>query len=151
MRSSYPVEAFPPTDFHTSTFYADPMTGKGFIFIIGGLGYAGQASRNRTEIFRLDLSDFSIHKMDAFGAGPNGGTFRHKAELINEDGRPSIRLMTETEESEEPNTIATANDEDSVTADSDEQPRMMTREGEELVTREESKVFTLRIQDMRWI
>ena len=106
----YPVDVFPPTDFHTSTYFADPTTGKESILIIGGIGYPGQASRNRTEIHRLDLSDFSIHRLETSGASPAGGTSGHKAALIDEHGQPAIRI-----------------------------------------TMEESKVFTLRIHDMKWI
>ena len=91
----YPVDIFPPTDFHTSTFYADPTTGKESIFIIGGLGNVGQASRERTDVYRLDLSDFSICRQGTSGAGPTGGTCRHRAELVDEHGQAVIRVTTE--------------------------------------------------------
>ena len=125
----YPVDVFPPTDFHTSTYYTDPKTGQESIFIIGGLGYADQASRNRTDVYRLDLSDFSIHRMETSGTGPTRGTRNHKAELLNENERSVIRITTET----------------------DKEPSMTTREGKELVTTKESKVFMLHVPDMRWI
>ena len=129
MPPSYPVEIFPPTDFHTSTFFADPRTGKEYIFIIGGLGYADQPSRDRTDIYRLDLSDFNINRLKASGTGPPGGTCKHEAELVNEHEDPAIR-------------ITTGEDEKSSTA---------TLEGKELETPKESKVFTLRIRGMKWI
>ena len=125
----YPVDVFPPTDFHTSTYYADPKTGQKYIFIIGGLGYADQASRNRTDVYRLDLSDFSIHRVETSGAGPTRGTHNHKAELFTENEQPVIRI----------------------TRKEDESSSMRAREGKELMTKKESKVFTLRIHDTRWI
>lgn len=125
----YPMDVFPPTDFHTSTYYADPKTGKEFIFIIGGIDYADQASRHRTNVYRLDLSDFSIHRVETSGAGPIGGTREYKAELLHENEQSVIRIAPEEDGS----------------------PSTRTREGKELVTTKESKVFALRIEDMRWI
>ena len=129
MPRSYPLDIFPPTDFHTSTLFADPTTGKEYIFIVGGLGYRDQSSRDRTDIYRLDLSDFSINRLKAFGTGPPEGTFRHTAELINEHEDLAIRITTE--EGEESSTA--------------------TLEGNGLGTTKESKAFKLRIRDMRWI
>ena len=129
MPCSYPVDIFPPTDFHTSTFFADRTTGKEYMFIIGGLGYADQPSRDRTDIYRLDLSDFSIHRLKVSGRGPPRGTCKHKAELVNEHEDPAIRI----------------------TAGEDEQSSTATLGVKELGTAKESNVFTLRIRDMRWI
>ena len=129
MQRSYPVDVFPPTDFHTSTFFADPTTGKEHVFIIGGLGYPDQSSRDRTDIYRLDLSDFSINRLEASGTGPRGGTFGHTAELINEHEDLAIRITTEEGQESSAATI----------------------EGNGLGTTKESKVFTLRIREMRWI
>lgn len=106
----YPVEIFPPTDFHTSTYFVDPTTGKESIIIVGGLGYTGQASRSQTDVYQLDLTDFSIQRLNTSGGGPTGGTSKHEAELIGGEGQAAIKIMTA-----------------------------------------ESKVFTLRIHDMRWI
>ena len=129
MPRSYPVDIFPPTDFHTSTFFADRTTGKEYIFIIGGLGYADQPSRDRTDIFRLDLSNFSIHRLKVSGRSPPGGSCKHKAEFVNELEDPAIRI----------------------TAGENEQSSTATLKGKELGTGKESNVFTLRIRDMRWI
>lgn len=126
----YPVDIFPPTDFHTSTFYADPTTGKESIFIIGGLGYADQVSRDRTDVYRLNLNDFGIHRVATFGAGPMGGTHHHKAELLSEDAQLAIRITRKTEKS----TVSSG-----------------TPGGEELVMPGENEAFTLRLQDMMWI
>jgi hypothetical protein len=93
----YPLDVFPPTDFHTSTYVCDPRSGKEFIYIIGGLGYESSASRNQTDVYRLDLSDFSIRRLETFGAKPSGGTHRHNAELYHSayDTEPRIKITTE--------------------------------------------------------
>ena len=67
--------------------------------------------------------------METSGAGPIGGIRKYKAELLNENEQSIIRITTEEDGSSS----------------------TRTREGKELVTTKESKVFTLRIQDMRWI
>jgi hypothetical protein len=93
----YPLDVFPPTDFHTSTYVCDPRSGKEFIYIIGGLGYERSASRDRTDVYRLDLSDFSIRRLETIGAKPPGGTNRHNAELYHStyDTEPRIKITTE--------------------------------------------------------
>jgi hypothetical protein len=93
----YPLDVFPPTDFHTSTYVCDPRSGKEFIYVIGGLGYESSASRNRTDVYRLDLNDFSIQRLESVGAKPLGGTHRHKAELYHRayDAEPRIKITTE--------------------------------------------------------
>jgi hypothetical protein len=93
----YPLDVFPPTDFHTSTYVRDPRSGKEFIYTIGGLGYESSASRNRTDVYRLDLSDFSIQRLETVGAKPLGGTHRHNAELYHSayDTEPRIEITTE--------------------------------------------------------
>lgn len=88
----YPIDVFPPTDYHTSTYFADSTLGKEYIFIIGGLGYLGDASRDQTAVHRLDLSDFSMQRLETSGAGPSGGTHGHKAELIGIDNQPVINI-----------------------------------------------------------
>jgi hypothetical protein len=93
----YPLDVFPPTDFHTSTYVWDPRSGKEFIYIIGGLGYESSASRDRTDVYRLDLRDFSIQRLETIGARPLGGTHRHNAELYHSvyDAEPRIKITTE--------------------------------------------------------
>ena len=160
MTGRYPVDVFPPTDFHTSTFYMDPTTAKEYILIIGGLGYVDQASRERTDIYRLDLNDFSMHRVETSGAGPIGGTYNHKAELLNEGEQPVIKITMQTEESQESTEVvdgeestATTKDEETLVpiADVNAEPRMTMQDGKESATTQERKVFTLRINDMRWI
>lgn len=74
----YPVEVFPPTDFHSATYYKEEGTGKEYIFIVGGLGYPGSVHREGTATYRLDLEDFSIRQMRTSGHEPpaGGGTER---------------------------------------------------------------------------
>jgi hypothetical protein len=79
----YPVDIFPPTDFHTSTYFCDPISGQEVIFIIGGLGYRDSASQGRTDVYRLNLSDLSIQRLETSGAKPPGGTHNHVAELVH--------------------------------------------------------------------
>jgi hypothetical protein len=93
----YPIDVFPPTDFHTSTYVCDPRSGKESIYIIGGLGYESSALRNRTDVYQLDLSNFSIRRLETVGAKPLGGTHRHNAELYHSayDTEPRIKITTE--------------------------------------------------------
>ncbi|CAD6581404.1 MAG: hypothetical protein ASARMPRED_000603 [Alectoria sarmentosa] len=91
----YPVDIFPPIDFHTSTYFADSTTGKESMIIIGGLGYRDQASREQTDVYQLDLTDFSIQRLHTSGIGPVGGTHHHKAELVGGQGQAAIRITTE--------------------------------------------------------
>ena len=104
------------------------MTGKESIFIIGGLGYPDQASRDRTLVHQLDLREFSIRQVETCGAGPDGGTHGHKAQLVDQHEQAAIRI-TKT-----------------VT------PEDVTNKDEKgVATKEESRVFMLRIHDMKWI
>ena len=136
MMGRYPGRVFPPIDFHTATFYADPSTGKQFIFIIGGLGYARQESRRRTDVYKLDLSDFSIHRVRTVGPGPIGGTYHHWAELVVEDGQSAIRIEREVPENPDYTRL-----EESFLGD----------DGDDIVMAEGIQVLNLRIRDMRWI
>lgn len=106
----YPVETFPPTDFHTATYYADSY-GE-YIFIIGGLGYRDQASRTATEVYKLHLSDFHIEKMETSGPKtPTTGLCRHTAKLVEKNGEAAIKVSTEVEEWAEGNTGLSEEDE----------------------------------------
>lgn len=78
----YPTSIFPPTDFHTATLVEDS------IWIIGGLGYAGERQAGMTAIHRLDLNDFSIHKIETSGHLP-GWIHRHQATLTKDGIRIS--------------------------------------------------------------
>ena len=63
--------------------------------MIGGLGYPSQASRGQTNVYQLDLMDFSIQRLDTTGLGPIGGTDHHKAELAGEQEQTAIKITTE--------------------------------------------------------
>lgn len=127
------------------------------IFIIGGLGYANQASRERTEIYKLDLSDFSIHRIETSGTGPIGPIHDHKAEFLIENEQQVIKITTKPEKSTLSSWMA-AGDESTASArnegtltDDNEESGMPTRDGQNSVMAKRSKVFTLRINGMRWI
>ena len=81
----YPASVFPPTDFHTATLIEDA------IWIVGGLGYPGGRSSGVTPVFRLDLLDFSMSRIESSGDAP-GWISRHSAEV---DGSV-IRAMPES-------------------------------------------------------
>lgn len=70
----YPASIFPPTDFHTATLIDDA------IWIIGGLGYMGDRKDGVTPVFRLNLKDFSMSRIETTGNAP-GWISRHTAEL----------------------------------------------------------------------
>lgn len=72
----YPASVFPPTDFHSATVLEDA------IWIIGNTGYTTSRVVAHTPVFRLSLTDFSIHKVDTTGDAP-GWISRHKAHESN--------------------------------------------------------------------
>lgn len=88
----YPEDVFPPTDFHTATYVKNEKTGNEFIYIIGGLGYMNSSRRRETHVYRLHLSDFSIHQISTSGTGPVGCTHDHHAVLQTVRGRNVIRI-----------------------------------------------------------
>ena len=70
----YPSDVFPPTDFHSASL--DGQT----IWIIGGLGYQGNCKESVTPVYKLNLQDFSISKVETTGQVP-GWINRHRATL----------------------------------------------------------------------
>ncbi|KAL8822903.1 MAG: hypothetical protein Q9191_006374 [Dirinaria sp. TL-2023a] len=94
----YPTSVLPPVSFHTASYLVDPATGKECIFIIGGVGYTGSASHNQTDVYRLDLSDFSIHRLQTLGEPPKGGMFSHEASVLGGEGGPLIQMVTKEDE-----------------------------------------------------
>ena len=78
----YPTDVFPPTDFHSATQVGDE------IFIIGGLRYPKDRSDKETWVYRLQLSDFSIHVVTTHGHPPPW-LYDHNAEL-DKDGQRII-------------------------------------------------------------
>lgn len=94
----YPVDVFPPTDFHTATLYSDMKTGKSYIYIIGGLGYPDGPHRTGVLVFRLNVEDFSIEKVETSGLKPEGELSHHRAELVDGGSgeRSVVRITTST-------------------------------------------------------
>jgi hypothetical protein len=75
----YPLEDFPPTDYHSATLVGND------IFIIGRLGYPQQSVRDTTPVFRLELDSMRIFPVETSGMPP-GWIFRHTATLAD-DGK----------------------------------------------------------------
>lgn len=75
---AYPVEDFPPTDFHTATLMED------HILIIGCLGYPKQRQEGVTQVLRLDLHTWRVTPVETTGDNP-GWLSRHEAALVNDE------------------------------------------------------------------
>jgi hypothetical protein len=73
----YPKDVFPPTDFHTATYF------DGFIYIIGGLGYQGERQFGTTPVYRLNCKTWKIQTVNISGESP-GWIYKHKAVLTND-------------------------------------------------------------------
>ncbi|MEM6777905.1 MAG: ankyrin repeat domain-containing protein [Planctomycetota bacterium] len=74
----YPKDVFPPSDFHTATYFG------GAIYIVGGLGYQGSRRFGFTPIYRLDCHSWTIEELASTGDNP-GWIYDHNARL-DEDG-----------------------------------------------------------------
>lgn len=72
---AYPIEDFPPTDFHTATLMGD------HILLIGCLGYPKQRQEGVTPVLRLDLDSWRVTRVRTSGDAP-GWIHRHEARLI---------------------------------------------------------------------
>ncbi len=70
----YPTDLFPPTDFHSATLIGDR------IYIVGGLRYPEDRNHNDTQVYFLNLCDFSIHSLATQGQPPFW-LWKHSAEL----------------------------------------------------------------------
>ena len=117
------------------------------IFIIGGVGY----SKDRTEVHILDLSDFNIHIVKTFGEGPIGPTSLHTARLLIEDNwpedeQPVIRIKTKGRLEDFRKIVAG----DETLARAKKEEALVAKKNGEFDTKKKSKVFTLRIKDMKW-
>lgn len=75
----YPKEVFPPTDFHSATLV------DGSIYIIGSLGYWEERAYGSTPVYRLNISDFNIEKLEPGGEAP-GWISGHTAYYDGESG-----------------------------------------------------------------
>jgi len=70
----YPKHVFPPTDFHSATYW------DGHIFIIGGLGYSGERTFGTTPVYRLNCINWSIEPIATSGEIP-GWIYGHRGRL----------------------------------------------------------------------
>lgn len=75
----YPIEQFPPTDFHTA--YYDQVTHS--IFLIGNLGYPENRKEDSTQVLRLNLNTLEIEKLECFGNIPSW-LHHHEMKVINQ-------------------------------------------------------------------
>jgi hypothetical protein len=73
----YPMEAFPPTDFHSATLIGDE------IFLIGSLGYQDLRRVGETQVLKLDTRTLRIVAIQTTGDGP-GWISDHTAERTGE-------------------------------------------------------------------
>ncbi len=73
----YPKNVFPPTDFHTAT-----LVGRN-IYIIGNLGYEQDRHYGITPVYRLDVKNFKIEKLNTNGECP-GWIYNHSTDLVGE-------------------------------------------------------------------
>lgn len=79
---TYPEHVFPPTDFHTATLVGDQ------IYVIGNLSYPSIRKPGYTQVFILDLEDFSMGRIETKGQSP-GWISRHDASF---DGQSTITI-----------------------------------------------------------
>jgi len=79
----YPPNVFPPTDFHTAV-YVPPHNA---IYIIGTVGHQATRNRDVTPVYKLNLTNWQISKVETHGTMPNWisraeGTFDATAGVI---------------------------------------------------------------------
>ncbi|BAZ42831.1 ankyrin repeat-containing protein [Calothrix sp. NIES-4101] len=74
---TYPIDIFPPTDFHSATLVDNK------IFIVGCLGHLQDRCTQTTRVYCLDCDDFTIEKIETQGKNP-GWIYKHDAEFIPE-------------------------------------------------------------------
>lgn len=78
----YPIEDFPPTDFHSATLVGNS------IFTIGRLGYPEKRVPGTTPVYRVALDSMRVSATETH-FDPPGWIYRHSATLA-EDGRSII-------------------------------------------------------------
>jgi hypothetical protein len=74
----FPREVFPPTDFHTATLVGRKL------YLIGSLGYHGERRPGSTPVYRLDIDDLRIERVDTRGENP-GWIYKHRAQLSGDE------------------------------------------------------------------
>ena len=75
---AYPLDVFPPTDFHSATQVA------GSLFLIGSVGYVDLRRPGTTPVHALDLETMAISRIATSGPEP-GWIGHHDAEYIASD------------------------------------------------------------------
>jgi hypothetical protein len=80
----FPVEAFPPTDFHSATLVGER------VLVIGCLGYVRQRRPGSTPSFALELGSLTMSRLATAGEAP-GWIFGHAAELAADDSAIVVR------------------------------------------------------------
>lgn len=68
----YPLDIFPPTDFHSATRIGHK------IYVIGGLGYVDLRCPGETPVLKLDTQTFLMEKLEIAGYAP-GWLYEHTA------------------------------------------------------------------------
>lgn len=71
----YPKEVFSPTDFHSANYV------NGYIYLIGGLGYAGARRCGETPIYRLSCRTWAIEAISSYGDKP-GWIYEHQSRFV---------------------------------------------------------------------
>lgn len=78
----YPVDVFPPTDFHTATLLGDR------VLVVGSLGYRDQRRAGETPVYELDTRTMRFRRVETHGVGP-GWIHSHTA-TPSEDGKSIV-------------------------------------------------------------
>ncbi|MBW4421904.1 MAG: ankyrin repeat domain-containing protein [Myxacorys californica WJT36-NPBG1] len=94
----YPRTIFPPTDFHTATWF------DGWIYIIGNLGYQDDRIVGDTPVYRLNCTTFTIENVETHGESP-GWLSHHRAVLYNRQIRISGGKVWATQQQDQPTLI----------------------------------------------
>ncbi len=82
----YPTDVFPPTDHHAATYYCEPGTGKEYILVVGGQGYGREGDdphKDETTVYRLDLSNLMMEKLETTGKKPDHALINHRASSVD--------------------------------------------------------------------
>jgi hypothetical protein len=79
----YPIDVFPPTDFHTATLVGNR------IIIMGNLGYPEDRKIGTTHVMELDITTWSIKSITTTGEGPG---WIHKQVAEPDDGGKCIKV-----------------------------------------------------------
>jgi thiol-disulfide isomerase/thioredoxin/ankyrin repeat protein len=70
----YPLEVFPPTDFHSATLI------DAHIYVIGNLGHRDAEVPERTPVYRLNTTTYKLEAVETSGQSPRR-LYKHRADL----------------------------------------------------------------------